>query len=118
MEMENKDYGEILKAFCDEHQRKLVEFITRQADELNPRAKAVLDRLFDSSQGDPEEAFLTLVNAYVDTAFGLGFTIGHSREIPALRPMVSAFLKQLKGDGLIPEWPGSGAEDSGPAGNA
>ncbi len=105
--MENREYGDILMSFCSEYQRQLVEFIVSRADDLNPQAKAEMDKYLDAYSGplqeDPRDAFLALVSAYVETAFGIGFAIGHSAQIPAIRPMVEAFIEKLKRDGVNPQ---------------
>jgi hypothetical protein len=102
----------------------LVEFIVAQADGLHPQAKAAMDRYLDDYSGplqeDPKDAFLALVAAYTETAFGIGFAMGHSAEAPAIRPMVEAFIEKLKRDGVKPhpEIPDLSLEDSMISGNA
>jgi len=107
MESENRDYADVLRSFCSEYQMGLVEFIVAQADGLHPQDKAEMDKYLDSHSGpvqeDPRDAFLALVAAYVETAFGIGFAIGHSAQVPAIRPMVEAFIEKLKRDGMNPE---------------
>jgi hypothetical protein len=119
---ENGDYGKILKAFRSEYQQKLVEFIVGEAEELNQGAKAALDRFFETYsgpiEGDPRDYFLALVSGYVEVAFTLGFTIGHSKQIPALRLLTKTFLEYLKVKRLIPKPETVSDAASAPVGNA
>ena len=107
MESEKRDFADVLRLFCSEYQRELVEFIVAQADGLHPQGKAAMDRYLDGYSGpvqeDPRDAFWALVAAYVETAFGIGFAMGHSAEVPAIRPMVEAFIEKLKRDGVSPQ---------------
>ena len=85
----------------------VVKVIVAQADGLHPQAKAEMDKYLYGYSGpvqeDPRYAFLALVAAYTETAFGIGFAMGHSAEVPAIRPMVEAFIEKLKRDGVSPQ---------------
>jgi len=94
----SKDFSEILLEIDRKLSRPTIEFIYRTAQELQPKAKGILDdALFNAGSGDPADAFRSFTGEVINTSFAAGSVLGATDTTDEMRELINELQQGSKG---------------------